>query len=66
MSPNKPYPEMTLEEEKELDEIGKFVEKVHEFRAKSGDTWGGPPYSDEEYAYAREQLNLVPKPVVDQ
>lgn len=45
--------ELTEADLAELDAQHQFYARVHEFRAKRGETWLGPPMTQEEYAYAR-------------
>lgn len=49
--------EPTPEEMREFERFQRFYAKVSELRAKKGDTWGGPPYTKEEYEYARQDDN---------
>ena len=38
----------------QLDDHHRFMERVNTYRAAHGITWGGPPFSEAEYAFARK------------
>lgn len=37
----------------DLPDDDTIIDRINEYRFKHGITWGGPPYSEEELAYAR-------------
>ena len=44
----------------DFEAFTRFYERVSELRRSRGDTWGGPPYTAEEYEHARRGDHEAP------